>query len=213
MHRNILTALSINVVILSASKVLAQESSIPANIARESLRDIKGPVSFPSNTILIVVMILILMIAVLTVLIRRMRRKKEGQEEMPVDTRTPWEIAYEQFNELEQSSLLAEGKFKTFYSRLSGIIRQYFENHFKVRAPEMTTEEFLWSLEKTQDLSENQKTALKNFLTSCDIVKFAKYIPGIDEGRASFKFARELVDETKGVEEQTIDSSKNGDLS
>ena len=123
--------------------------------------------------------------------------KKNKVQEAPADTRLPWEIAYQQLDELAKSSLLEEGQFKVYYSRLSDIIRRYFEHQFGVRAPEMTTEEFLWSLERSNDLTANQKSALKKFLSSCDIVKFAKYVPQATEGKESFQLALELVNETK----------------
>ena len=66
-----------------------------------------------------------------------------------------------------------------------------------MKAPDMTTEEFLWSLEKSQYLTVTQNETLKQFLSSCDIVKFAKFIPGNEDGKESLVLARKLVEETK----------------
>ena len=43
----------------------------------------------------------------------------------------------------EARGLIAEGAFKEYYSALSGIVRTYVEQRFRIRAPEMTTEAFL----------------------------------------------------------------------
>jgi len=169
----------------------------------EGLRDVKAPVYFPSNNLFLITGILILLAGGIFALIRFLGAKKEVVEEAPIDPRMAWEIAYDQFDELEKSSLLEEGQFKLYYSQLSGIIRQYFENQFKVRAPEMTTEEFLWSLERSHHLTADQNDTLKQFLDSCDIVKFAKFVPRMEEGKESFQLAKKLVEETKIVIDET----------
>ena len=122
---------------------------------------------------------------------------EDKKEELPVDTRSAWEIAYDQLDQLAKSSYLQEGCFKEYFSELSGIIRYYFENRFEIRAPEMTTEEFLWSLERSKELTAVHKATLKKFMMSCDIIKFAKHIPSAEEAEESFQFARQLVEETK----------------
>jgi hypothetical protein len=176
----------------------SQDNTAGTAPSLEGLRDVKAPVFFPSNALLIIVILLVAVIGVIIVWYLFFKVKKNKVEETPADTRLPWEIAYQQLDELERSSLLEEGQFKVYYSRLSDIIRKYFEHQFGVRAPEMTTEEFL-----SNDLTVTQKSALKKFLSSCDIVKFAKYIPQLTEGKASFQFARELVQETKTRADQS----------
>jgi len=168
-----------------------------APITSEGLRDIRGPVSFPTNYLFLLAVILMLVVGSLAVYIFLKRKQKNDIEDMPVDTRLPWEIAYDQLAQLAKSSYVQEGRFKEYYSELSGIIRHYFENRFNIRAPEMTTEEFLWSLERSKDLKTSHKETLKKFMTSCDIIKFAKHIPRVEEAGESFQFARQLVEETK----------------
>ena len=198
MKRSLLTLVYLLIFVISASKGFAAD-----NLSIESLRDIKGPVLFPTNYYFLATIILALLAGVMYVLMRFLKTKKEEVEEVFVDPRMPWEIAYEQFDELEKSSLLEDGQFKTYYSQLSGIIRSYFENQFNIKAPEMTTEEFLWSLDKSHYLTSSQNSTLKLFLNSCDIVKFAKYIPHIEEGKESIQLARKLVEETKVTVNET----------
>ena len=83
---------------------------------------------------------------------------------------------------------------------LSDIVRRYLENRFNLRAPEMTTEEFLNGVKDNKALSYEHKSLLREFLLHCDLVKFAKYEPPEKEADLSFKSAKELIDQTKGEE-------------
>ncbi len=180
--------------IFLASVAFADGNAI---VASEGLRDVRAPVYFPANYFLLFAVLLIALIASLAAFIYLKRKKADVTEEKPVDTRSPWEIAYDQFVQLAKCSYLEEGRFKEYYSELSGIIRYYFENRFNIRASEMTTEEFLWSFERLRDLKTEYKETLKKFMAFCDIIKFAKHIPRVEEAEESFQFARQLVEETK----------------
>ena len=57
----------------------------------------------------------------------------------------------------------------------------------------MTTEEFLISLGSSGSLSAEEKASLREFLSSCDLVKFAKYSPDKDETDAVFNTARKFI--------------------
>ena len=56
-----------------------------------------------------------------------------------------------------------QGLFKEFFTRVADIARHYMEDRFNIRAPHMSTEEFLYYLGITGHLNETQKTALRNF--------------------------------------------------
>lgn len=190
---------SLLILTILSTSVFAQDNSTIANVLAEGLRDVKAPVSFPPSFVFLFFLLGLLVAVSLFFLLRHLMNKKKEVEAAPVDMRLPWQIALEQFEELSRTSLLSQGQLKEYYSQLSGIIRTYFENQFNVRAPEMTSEEFLWSLDKSQSLNEDQKATLKKFMDSCDIVKFAKYVPGLEEAEESFALARQLVEETKFV--------------
>jgi len=203
MKKNILRLFVLSLLFCFVQSGVAEDDPIATSQQLESLRDIKAPVYFPANIVLILLVSLGIIAGAFFVWNRFFRKKKNKTQELPVDIRKPWEIAYEQFDELAKSSLLEERQFKSYYSRLSDIVRQYFENQFGIKAPEMTTEEFLWSLENSNDLKSSQKSTLKKFLNSCDIVKFAKYVPEIKERQESFQLARDLIDETREPSEQS----------
>jgi hypothetical protein len=85
---------------------------------------------------------------------------------------------------------------KPFCIVVSDTIRTYLEERFTFRAPERTTEEFLYELQGTDLLAGEQKEKLGEFLESCDLVKFAKYEPQETELRGLHDSALRLVEET-----------------
>ncbi len=111
------------------------------------------------------------------------------------------EVAYEKLAELKAMRLAEKGFIKEYYIRLSEIVRYYLEDRFSFRAPEMTTEEFLDSLRGSPKLKTEHKQLLRDFLSQCDMVKFAKYGPTPLEALDSFSSAERLVDQTRPEEE------------
>jgi len=93
--------------------------------------------------------------------------------------------------------LPGKGEIKKYYYILSDILRKYIEDRFNIKAPEMTTPEFLVYLKDSKELSAQQKEILKDFLVHCDMVKFAKYGPSAKEIDESFDIVIKFVNETK----------------
>ena len=92
-------------------------------------------------------------------------------------------------------SLISEPK--PFTTVVSDTLRTYLEERFSFRAPERTTEEFLYELQSTNILTSDQKASLADFLTQCDMVKFAKYEPTEVELRKLHESALRMVNETE----------------
>jgi len=160
------------------------------------IRDIKMPIDFPNTlqSLLIIVGILIVVILVAGV-VRYYRKKHAGHGTIII--RPAHEIAYEALNILKEKDLVSKGFVKEFFSELSLIARHYIENRFNVRAPEMTTEEFLYALKDSTALTDEHKKSMKYFLFQCDMVKFAKYGPTPEEIETSFTVTQELIDQTR----------------
>ena len=175
----------------------AQDNEALAALTGDTLRDVQGPMDLPANNKLLFAILILLITAIGIFIYRKWKLVSARTPIAPIDERTPWQIAYDELDKLRTGGLLEEGLFKEYHSALSNIIRSYFERRFNVRAPEMTTEEFLWSLEGSQELTSDQKSTLKKFLNSCDVVKFAKYVPAVQEARDSLLLAEQLVKETR----------------
>jgi hypothetical protein len=114
------------------------------------------------------------------------------------------EVAYARLGALVAEDLVGAGRIKEFYERISGILRHYIEDRFDLHAPERTTEEFLAELQFTQVLSSPQKAVLEEFLTHCDLVKFAKHEPTNEQIQRTFDLVKDFVEKTRS-EDRVVD--------
>ena len=111
----------------------------------------------------------------------------------------PWEKAYARLENLRLKKIMENAFLKPFYVELSDIIRHYLEERFSIKAPEMTTEEFLDSLKNSPVLNDIQQQTLKEFLLICDMVKFAQHPSSSTEAEKSFNLVKSLIDQTHGI--------------
>ena len=110
------------------------------------------------------------------------------------------ELAYERLRALVKEDLVGAGKIKEFYERISDILRHYIEHRFNLRAPERTTEEFLFELASTDVLSESDKESLGEFLQHCDLVKFARHEPATEQIQETFDLVKSFIEKTRSDE-------------
>lgn len=122
------------------------------------------------------------------------RRRKAEQTRI---FRPAHEIAYARLRALVKDDLLEQGRIKEFYERISSILRHYIEDRFELRAPERTTEEFLIELKYTDALSDSRKKDVENFLTLCDLVKFARHAPTADQIQQTFDVVKGFIEKTR----------------
>ena len=168
-----------------------------SNLAASStnaLHDIKPPVAIPSGWAW--VFWVLASLAVIGLLFWAWRYwQKRRAEQPPVPVVPPHVRAKQRL----QEALDLIGQPKQFCILVSDTIRWYLEERFDFRAPERTTEEFLYELQGTDLLTPDQKTSLGEFLNRCDLVKFARYEPGEPELRDMHASAVRLVEETEPV--------------
>jgi hypothetical protein len=169
--------------------VLAATNAAPA---RPGLRDIHGPVDIASavawlqRALLVVVPLLLLAAA------WWWWRKKHGRSE----TQQVRESAAARARARLSESWAYLDQPERFCTLLSEIVRVYLEERFGLRAPDRTTEEFLSGLQDSVTLGQVHKRLLEDFLTQCDLVKFAKGDPDRDELERLHQLAAKLVDDT-----------------
>lgn len=164
-------------------------------MVNSELRDVKPPVDFPSYWWIRVSVALVIVLALVVWLIYRWMKQKNA--EVKVRARDSWDIAYDQLNRLNGEQLIHHGKYQEYFFRLSDILRHYIEGRFLLKAPEMTTEEFLVCLHQSPQLNQTQKQGIQDFLTQSDLVKFAKFEPTIAQADTGFQLVKKFVDETK----------------
>lgn len=174
----------------------------------KDIKDIKGPISPQAKFIkfLLMLAVFLALAGAVWFLLRFWKRK---QKEYASRVKPAWEFAYQMLEELRLLDYPGRGKVKEYYYELSYIVRHYLEDRFNLRAPEMTTEEFLAKVGDYAELNSDVRGVLKDFLISCDMVKFAKYAPGQEEIDLSFNLAKQIIDKTKPVEETTASIEEN----
>jgi hypothetical protein len=172
-----------NIIPLSASSAL---------VSTNALRDIKPPVEIPTGWLWVMWIAGALLLAALAYWAWRYWRKRASRIAAP-----PVVPAHIRAKEKLEKALALLGQPREFCIMVSDTVRYYLEERFTFRAPERTTEEFLYELRQTNLLTADQKESLGEFLKSCDLVKFARYEPGEPELRALHDSALRLVEETE----------------
>lgn len=122
---------------------------------------------------------------------------KRAKEETKTDNiLSAQEIAMKRLVDLHESRL-HETDIKGFYTELTGIVRWYIEQQTLIRAPELTTQEFLkeisdqWKNRLSTSLEIRERLQL--FLESADMVKFAKMKPSPEDISLAFQRAVEFI--------------------
>lgn len=179
-----------NEVLIGVTSVLGPEK------AAADIRDIKPPEEVPVDwrpyAIAAAVVVAIgLLGAGLYHLLNRPRRQRR------VPVAPPHETALAALNTLRALHLVEHGKIEEYYVRLSAIVRRYLEDRFSVRAPEMTTEEFLVAVAGDGRLASPHRRLLGDFLSQADLVKFARHLPTVQDTDNAHAAARRFIEDTR----------------
>jgi len=163
------------------------------------IEDIEGVVVMPRKTSLWWLWILLALGVVAAPAGWWLLRKKHLKQLVRI-FKPAHEIAYARLRALVAEDLVAAGRIKEFYERISGILRYYIEDRFDLHAPERTTEEFLAELQRTAVLAAADKRVLEEFLTHCDLVKFARHAPSTEQIQRTFDLVKDFVERTRSDE-------------
>ncbi|KPK74285.1 MAG: hypothetical protein AMJ89_06800 [candidate division Zixibacteria bacterium SM23_73] len=170
---------------------------------KEDIRGLKPPIKIKSGywTYLLIIPVLALLGA-FGFLYYRQRTKAVALPKIPEELKKPgWEVALLELEELKGSGILKRKELKKYYIALSDIIRRYLERRYQMTALDRTTQEVKAELKKAKAGAEVIDLAY-GFLYSCDLVKFAKYIPSKEEIEKDWNEAFTIVNMTKEEEVQ-----------
>lgn len=177
-----------------------QPVAIDTTVAFKPIKSTEGvPISFAE--ILPWIIGGLALIGLIFVLIWLIRKRKPIEQSTAVAQKPglpPHTIAIEQLEELRLERLWQQGQLKSYYTRLSDIIRVYIEAQFPVNAVEMTTYEILSGLKHT-GINENALRKLELSLELSDLVKFAKAQPTGMENDMSLNHLVDFVNESYAV--------------
>ncbi|MBP7274911.1 MAG: hypothetical protein KBA51_01765 [Kiritimatiellae bacterium] len=128
----------------------------------------------------------------------------------------PHEKALAALHALETSGVVDAEDPEPMFVQSSGIVRTYVEERFHVRAPELTTEEFLRAATDSSELTPAARTGVGRFLGDCDLVKFARHQPDLSARHAALNSAIGFVESTvpaepaAPMESSTVPSNPDG---
>jgi len=178
---------------LSASPLSGVASAqTPGMPGAGDIRALKPPIEIPNGWLWVAWILAGIALAIIVYFAWRYWRKK-ADEPVVIPVIPPHERARLKL----QEALALLSQPRPFCILVSDTIRLYLEERFNFHAPERTTEEFLHELKATDLLQPQQKESLGEFLSVCDMVKFARYEPGLPELQALHESAVRLIDETE----------------
>lgn len=171
-------------------------SVLPADSTE--LKDIKSPLGIKLGFWDILIPLLILLVIVTGIIF--VTRKKKGLPILPekkVILQPAHEIALKKINQLKLQDYLSRGDVKRYYVEVSWICREYLENRYHKPFLEMTSFEIRQALRSEQ---VQQKTEINDIIRECDKVKFAKYIPPLEDADKILDNLVEIIHLTKEKE-------------
>jgi hypothetical protein len=177
------------IAVLAATVARAATNALPT---APELQDIRGPVEIESPWSWLGRVAAVLFVAGLLALAWWWRHRRQASTPPPETTLAPEERARRRL----QAALDRIDQPEPFATEVSEIARTYLEERFGLHAPDRTTEEFLVELSDSAAVDARHKTLLADFLTRCDLVKFARAEADRHELEELHAAAGRLVDET-----------------
>lgn len=112
------------------------------------------------------------------------KAKKEAEEELP-----PYEKAVSELQKLDNFSLHEQADYKHYYSKVTDVLKIYYESEVHVDVMECTSDELLEKIELLVDsgqikLEKGTLIKLQETLKTSDLVKFAKYSNTLEDARS-----------------------------
>ncbi len=153
--------------------------------------------------------------AILAILVwKRMNRPKPVPP--PPPPRPPWEVAFEELDEVRHAGLLESDRYGEYFDRTSDAIRRYLGARFGFDGLESTTDEILAALQKQGGgfirLGPDAESTtafgpapgiplerVARFLRECDLVKFANLTPTPEQCATAITSGESIVRTTMPI--------------
>ncbi len=178
------------------SALVHVKSVLPEDAA--DIRPLKPNIRAPSElTSYVALGLLVCVLAAAAVLaFRYAKRRRRPSPERPAPPAEPAHLtALEELRRIESLGLLGKGRFKEYYSLVSGTIRKYVGERYGFETMELTTGELVREM-RGRKIEEHLTREFGVFLERSDLVKFAKLVPPYPEMESAIETARDLVRRT-----------------
>ena len=162
----------------------------------EDILDIKGPLTIGGRVpwMLILIVGLILAAAGIGVWFYLRRKRRLVAQAVAKTPPKPFD-ALAELDRIAAMGLLRQGRYKQYYILISEALRRAIEQGYGIEALERTTYELCTDMQ-TDGVAERVVRVIEDFLSECDLVKFAKLIPELETMESAVERAREIVRES-----------------
>jgi hypothetical protein len=153
----------------------------------EEFHDIAGPIDYfllKPWMVFCAVAALLLFVGLTTWLIKRWRNR-------PAVVKTPRERALDLLARIETE--IDKATPYQFSIRVSDILRRYVTEQYQLPVTRQTSVEFLNALTASSPFSSDDQTLLRDFLSRCDLIKFARYDATPEDSRLLLDEASRFV--------------------
>ncbi|WP_405251078.1 hypothetical protein [Dokdonia sp. Asnod3-C12] len=182
---------------------LVEVNNVILDTVNQGLYDIKPIIDLPRDYsnwwkyLLWIIPVVVAISLFLWWLLRRNKKQKEAEQYIP-----PFEQAMATLTALDSKNLIAEAKYKEYYSVLTDAIRRYYEEKVYDRSMESTTDELIARLEMERDsghidFSKHTIASIKDIFKRADLVKFARVNPPEGKAQADRLAVEDIVKQTR----------------
>lgn len=176
----------------------------------EEIKDVKPPITIPMDLLVIVIIISVLLLAALLSFYYYKKNQKKKQKQLTkkrIYIIPPHVKALTELHSLEEQKLWQQGLVKEYHSKITEIIRRYFEERFHILALESSTSEIMEQLTRVV-LPEEIYDTVRDFLNNADLVKFAKFQPLPSINEEMMRQAINIVENTIPVQQESVNKEK-----
>lgn len=159
-----------------------------AILLTQELHDIAPPVDYSLLSPWLVFLVCVISLLVLGLLVWLAR--KYLRREAPV--RSPRERTLETLSRAEPE-LVGTAPY-LFSIRVSDVLRRYVVDQYRLPMTRQTSVEFLTAIAGIDRFRDEERTLLEDFLSRCDLIKFARYDATVDDSRRLLEEARKFVE-------------------
>lgn len=174
-------------------------TNIQIDTANFVMHPMKGqmvyPITFKEVLPWILLALAIIVVAYLVYRYIRYRRENRDFFGKPIVKDPPHIVALRALDKLHSEKLWQNGKEKLFYTGITDTLREYIENRYGVSAMEKTSSEIMQSL-AGMEIEKRVYGELDELFKTADLVKFAKYVPQIQENEEAIPVAVRFVNST-----------------
>lgn len=162
----------------------------------KDLHKIKTPMNF---WMLLLIFVAFLGMVALTLFWKRLRKGAldEGQPQVIIPPEEAHITALRALEALKRAKYIRLEQYKVFYSQLTHILKQYYENRYLIDALEQTTSEFLDTMVAMPEFDEKMTSETHQLLERADFIKFAKAKSDELESGKALNLVIDLVNRTK----------------